>query len=70
MRRFGVWIVSLTVVRSAKRLFLQASPGGGLPPHIATMAIVTFENQTASPDLPKELYDQIARRAPAAFGRT
>ena len=29
--------------------------GGGLPPHIHTMAIATFENQTASPDVPKEL---------------
>jgi hypothetical protein len=33
--------------------------GGGLPPHIHTMAIVTFDNQTPSPDLPKELYDQM-----------
>jgi len=31
--------------------------GGGLPPHIHTMAITTFENQTSSPDIPKELYD-------------
>jgi hypothetical protein len=33
--------------------------GGGLPPHIHTMAIATFENQTASPDIPKELYDRM-----------
>jgi len=33
--------------------------GGGLPPHIRTMAIGAFDNQTASPDIPKELYDQM-----------
>jgi hypothetical protein len=33
--------------------------GGGLPPHIRTMAVGTFDNQTASPDVPKELYDQM-----------
>jgi len=33
--------------------------GGGLPQHIHTMAIATFENQTPSPDIPKELIDQM-----------
>jgi hypothetical protein len=33
--------------------------GGGLPPNIHTMAISTFDNQTSSPDVTKELYDQM-----------
>jgi len=33
--------------------------GGGLPPNIHTMAISTFDNQTSSPDVSKELYDQM-----------
>jgi hypothetical protein len=33
--------------------------GGGLPPHAHTMAISTFDNQTPSPDVPKELFDQM-----------
>jgi hypothetical protein len=33
--------------------------GGGLPPNIGTMAIAPFDNQTVSPDLTKELYDQM-----------
>jgi hypothetical protein len=33
--------------------------GGGLPPNIQLMAISTFDNQTSSPDVTKELYDQM-----------
>lgn len=57
MRRFGVLIASLTLLSLAGCFYSFA--GGGLPSHIHTMAIVTFDNQTPSPDLPKELYDQM-----------
>jgi hypothetical protein len=33
--------------------------GGGLPQHIHTMSIATFDNQTPSPDIPKEMFDQM-----------
>ena len=36
--------------------------GGGLPSHIRTVAIVPFENQTATPDLPRELSDALRTR--------
>jgi hypothetical protein len=35
--------------------------GGGLPSHIRTLAIVPFDNETSSPDLPRELYDAMRR---------
>ena len=57
MRRFGVLIASLGLLTLTGCFYSFA--GGGLPPHIHTMAIVTFDNQTPSPDLPKELYDQM-----------
>jgi hypothetical protein len=57
MRRFGVLIASLGLLSLTGCFYSFA--GGGLPPHIHTMAIVTFDNQTPSPDLPKELYDQM-----------
>jgi len=57
MRRFGVLIASLGLLGLTGCFYSFA--GGGLPPHIHTMAIVTFDNQTPSPDLPKELYDQM-----------
>jgi hypothetical protein len=57
MRRFGVLIASLALLTLTGCFYSFA--GGGLPPHIRTMAIVTFDNQTPSPDLPKELYDKM-----------
>jgi hypothetical protein len=36
--------------------------GGGLPSHIRTVAIVPFENQTATPELPRELTDALRTR--------
>ena len=57
MRRFGVLIGSLALLSANGCLYHFA--GGGLPTNIRTMAIATFDNQTPSPDLPKELYDQM-----------
>ena len=57
MRRFGVLIASVTLMASGGCFYSFA--GGGLPPHIRSIAIVTFDNQTASPEVPKELYDQM-----------
>ena len=33
--------------------------GGGLPSHVRTVAILPFENQTATPELPRELTDAL-----------
>ena len=70
MRRFGVLsasVVSIAGVLSAAGC-MYSFAGGGLPPHIKTMAIATFENQTPSPDLPKELYDQMHRELDRRLG--
>jgi Lipopolysaccharide-assembly len=42
--------------------------GGGLPSHIRSMAISTFENQTSSPDIPKELYDEMRKELQRRLG--
>jgi hypothetical protein len=47
---------------------LYSFAGGGLPPHVHTMAIVTFDNQTPSPDIPKELYDRMRKELQRALG--
>jgi hypothetical protein len=57
MRRFGGLIASFALLLLGGCLYSFA--GGGLPPHIRTMAIGNFENQTPAPDIPKELYDQM-----------
>jgi hypothetical protein len=70
MRRFGVLIAKVlgAVVALSAGGCMYSFAGGGLPPHIKSMAIATFENQTASPDLPKELYDQMHRELQRRLG--
>jgi hypothetical protein len=36
--------------------------GGGLPSHVRTVAILPFDNQTATPELPRELTDTLRNR--------
>ena len=31
--------------------------GGGLPPHVRTVAVLPFDNESGSPELPRELQD-------------
>ena len=66
MRRFGVWIVSLALLSSGGCMYSFA--GGGLPSHIRTMAVATFDNQTPSPELPKELYDEMRKELQRRLG--
>src|ERR1700675_2918536 len=58
MRRFGAY--SLVLVLTA--CIPYGFTGGGLPSHIRTVAIVPFENQTATPELPRELADALRSR--------
>lgn len=58
--------------RSGARLFLALSAllltgclyhfaGGGLPPHIKSVAVLPFDNETPQPTLQRELYDLMRR---------
>jgi hypothetical protein len=66
MPRFGALIASLLIVVLSGCFYSFA--GGGLPPNIRTMAITTFDNQTPSPDIPKELYDEMRRELQRRLG--
>jgi hypothetical protein len=57
MRRSGGLIGRFSLLLLTGCIYSLA--GGGLPPNIHTMAISTFDNQTSSPDVTKELYDQM-----------
>jgi hypothetical protein len=57
MRRLGVLILSCATLFTTGCFYGFA--GGGLPPHIHSLALSTFDNQSASPDIPKELYDEL-----------
>jgi hypothetical protein len=54
MHRFGAYSL-LLVIQTA--CIPYGFTGGGLPSHIRTVAIVPFENQTATSDLPRQLSD-------------
>jgi len=66
MRRLGGLTASVFLLLASGCLYSFA--GGGLPPHIKTMAIATFDNQTPSPDLPKEIYDEMRRELQRRLG--
>lgn len=42
--------------------------GGGLPSNVRTVAIVPFDNQTTSADLPAELFDLLRREMRSRLG--
>lgn len=59
IRRSGALAASLALALLAACGVHYGMAGGGLPPHIRTMAVLPFDNQTASADLTKELYDRM-----------
>ena len=59
MRRSGFWLVSLVLVLAAALRVRYGFSQGGFPSHIRTMAILPFENETSSPEISKELYDEM-----------
>lgn len=59
MRRFGAYSLVLVMLTAC---IPYGFTGGGLPSHIRTVAIVPFENQTATAELPRELSDALRSR--------
>jgi hypothetical protein len=56
MHRFGAYSLILVALTAC---IPYGFTGGGLPSHIRTVAIVPFENQTAIPELPRQLTDAL-----------
>jgi hypothetical protein len=69
MKRSGILslMLLLAVVSSACGV-RYGFAGGGLPQHIRSMAIVPFENETASPELQRELGEQLQRELRGRLG--
>jgi len=59
IRRSGTYLSSLALALTAACGVHYGLVGGGLPAHIRTIAVLPFDNQTSSPDLTRELYDQM-----------
>jgi hypothetical protein len=67
MRRFGIFL-DLGLVLLAGCGVRYGFAGGGLPSNIRTMAVLPFDNQTASPDVQRELLDQMHRELQKRLG--
>lgn len=65
MRRSGAYSLVLLILIAC---FPYGFTGGGLPSHIRTVAILPFENQTATPDLPRQLADTLRSRLHSRLG--
>jgi hypothetical protein len=66
MRRFGVRLAVASVLLLSGCLYGFA--GGGLPPHIRTVAVLPFENETPAATLQRELHDRLSREIESRLG--
>jgi len=63
MKRSGIVSLLLSTLLLSGCLY-SLSGGGGLPKNVRTVAVIPFENETASPELTGELHNELRK----AFG--
>jgi hypothetical protein len=68
MSRSGVLSLALFTTLATGCGVHYGFAGGGLPPHIRTMAVLPFENETASPELQRELFELLRRELRGRLG--
>jgi hypothetical protein len=68
MRRFGALSLTVSLVLAAACGVRYGFAGGGLPSHIRTMAVLPFENETASSELQRELFELLRRELRSRLG--
>lgn len=62
--RRSVALIALGVVAC----FPYGFAGGGLPSHVKTVAVLPFENETAAPELQRELYELMRKGVQSRLG--
>ena len=60
MKRFGTGSLLLFTLLATGCLY-SLSGGGGLPKNVRTVAVIPFENETASPELTNELHQELRK---------
>jgi len=68
MRRFGALSLAALLIVAGACGVRYGFAGGGLPPHIRSMAVLPFENETASPELQRELFELLRRELRRRLG--
>jgi hypothetical protein len=68
MRRFGALSLAALLTLTGACGVRYGFAGGGLPEHIRTMAVLPFENETASPELQRELFELLRRELRGRLG--
>lgn len=64
MLRFGVSLILLTL----SACLYSMSGGGGFPSHIRTVAVLPFDNETASPELTAEIHERLRKSLASRLG--
>jgi hypothetical protein len=59
MRRFGVFSVLILAFATCRMPY--GFSGGGLPPHVRSIAVMPFDNETSSPEIQRELLEVLRR---------
>lgn len=67
MRRSGAsaFLVVLTLLLAG---CIYGFAGGGLPPHVRSVAVLPFDNQTPDPLLQRQIHDQLRREVEGRLG--
>lgn len=60
------WLALVLCASSA--LGCYGFAGGGLPPHVRTVAVLPIENESTSPELPRELQDALREGLQSRLG--
>lgn len=66
IHRSGVRSLCLAVLLTA--CFPYGFAGGGLPAHVKTVAVLPFDNETATPELQRELFEAMRRELQRRLG--
>lgn len=65
--RYGGHLALLLLISSLTGC-LYGFAGGGLPTHIRTVAVMPFDNETATPELPRELQEALRQGMQSRLG--
>ncbi len=64
MLRFGASLILL----SLSACLYSMSGGGGFPSHVRTVAVLPFDNETASPELTVEIHERLRKSLSSRLG--